>query len=228
MADRENDTGQYASPPCFMHEIDPAYSGLPSSDLEQQAVDVGRWRKAERSRLIAARLVLSSEQRRDHGKRIASYLREMLEDATGQVVSAYWPFRGEPDLRSLMTALTLDGARTALPVVIERGRPLVFRLWRTGDRLEKGVWNIPVPAEGAEVVPDIVIAPVVGYDRANYRLGYGGGFYDRTLAAMTKRPRIIGVGYSSAFVPTIYPQSYDIPMDTIITELGEKRGERGV
>ncbi|MEJ8570392.1 5-formyltetrahydrofolate cyclo-ligase [Microbaculum marinum] len=211
-----------------MHEIEPGYSGLPVSDPKQQELDVSRWRKAERSRQIASRLALPSEQRRVHGKRIAGHLKKLIGDAAEQVVSAYWPFRGEPDLRSLMTALAFDGARTALPVVIERGRPLVFRLWKTGDRLEKGVWNIPVPADGAVVVPDVVIAPVVGFDRENYRLGYGGGFFDRTLAATTKRPRVFGVGYSSAFMPTIYPQAHDIPMDAIITEQGEMRFDVGV
>lgn len=228
MTNREDETGQYAAPPCFMHEIEAGYSGLSVPASKVQEIDVSRWRKAERSHQIALRLALSSEQRRVHGKRIAGYLRKLIGDASGLVVSAYWPFRGEPDLRSLMTALAFEGACTALPVVVERGCPLVFRLGKTGDRLEKGVWNIPVPADGAEVVPDVVIAPLVGFDRENYRLGYGGGFFDRTLAGMIKRPRVFGVGYNSAFIPTIYPQAHDIPMDAIITERGEMRLEVGI
>ena len=78
--------------------------------------------------------------------------------------------------------------------------------------------TIPVPAAGEEVCPDIVIAPVVGYDRNAYRLGYGGGYFDRTLAAIPRRPMIIGVGYSQAAIPTIYPQLHDIPMDKIVIE----------
>jgi 5,10-methenyltetrahydrofolate synthetase len=104
--------------------------------------------------------------------------------------------------------------------VVEKGRPLVFRVWRQGDKLERGVWNIPVPAEGEPVFPDIVIAPLVGFDPSNYRLGYGGGFFDRTLAAMPKKPLVIGVGYMSSALPTIYPQPHDIPMDAIVTEKG--------
>jgi 5-formyltetrahydrofolate cyclo-ligase len=80
------------------------------------------------------------------------------------------------------------------------------------------VWNIPVPKYGEEVYPDVVIAPVVGYDQSAYRLGYGGGFFDRTLAAIPKQPLVIGVGYSHAAIPTIHPQPHDIPMDKIVTE----------
>ena len=89
-------------------------------------------------------------------------------------------------------------ARIALPIVIEKAQPLIFRAYRPGDRLEKGVWNIPIPAEGEPVLPDIVISPMVGVDPRNYRLGYGGGFFDRTLAAMPRKPLVIGVGYEHA------------------------------
>ena len=98
-------------------------------------------------------------------------------------------------------------------MVIEKGRPLQFRAYRPGDRLEKGVWNIPIPAEGTAVVPDVVLAPVVGFDPHNYRLGYGGGFFDRTLAALPSRPLVIGLGYASQAIATIYPQPHDIAMD---------------
>jgi 5-formyltetrahydrofolate cyclo-ligase len=84
------------------------------------------------------------------------------------------------------------------------------------------VWNIPVPAEGEGIVPDVVIAPIVGFDRACYRLGYGGGFFDRTLAALPVRPRVFGVGYAYAEMETILPQSHDIAMDAIVTERGAR------
>src|SRR5690606_24922582 len=106
------------------------------------------------------------------------------------------------------------------PVVVEKARPLVFRAYRPGDRLEKGVWNIPIPADGDPVIPDIVIAPLVGVDVRNYRLGYGGGFFDRTLAALPKRPLVIGVGYEMQRIATIHPQPHDIPMDRIVAACG--------
>jgi 5-formyltetrahydrofolate cyclo-ligase len=90
---------------------------------------------------------------------------------------------------------------------------LSFAPGRRGDQLVRGVWNIPVPADGEAVIPDVVIAPVVGFDRACYRLGYGGGFFDRTLAAMTDFPRKMGVGYAQQVIQTVHPQPCDIPMD---------------
>ncbi len=181
--------------------------------------DVRAWRKAERERLIEARLALPADSRAAMSKRIAEELDAAIGDVNGRTVSLYWPFRGEPDLRPWCSTVTDRGGRIALPVVVEKARPLVFRDYRQGDRLEKGVWNIPVPADGAEVLPDIVIAPLVGFDAQNYRLGYGGGFFDRTIAAMTRKPLVIGVGYSTQRVATIYPQGHDIPMDRIVAAI---------
>jgi 5,10-methenyltetrahydrofolate synthetase len=212
--------GTYASPPCLMHEMDPEFRVLANSVDPQQHDDVMRWRKAERQRLIAERLAIDSDTRRDHGRRISAHLRKVIGEIRDVTVSAYWPFRGEPDLRDLMAEIAAGGGRCALPVVVERHRPLVFRAWMPGEPLERGVWNIPVPARGAEVIPDVVIAPVVGFDPAGYRLGYGGGFFDRTLAALPARPRVLGVGYAQAAIPTIYPQPHDIAMDLIVTENG--------
>jgi 5-formyltetrahydrofolate cyclo-ligase len=221
-------SNQYASPPCFMHEVDPAWFGLEGAGSDQQSIDVARWRKAERTRLIEARLARSAEERAKWGTLVAEHLEQYIGNVDGIKISAYWPFRGEPDLRPLMDRLSAKGACTALPVVIARGTPLVFREWKHGAPLERGVWNIPIPAEGAEMIPDIVIAPVVGFDPQCYRLGYGGGFFDRTLAAMSNRPLVLGVGYSMAAIPTIYPQQYDIPMNVVITENGIVRPDIGV
>lgn len=216
--DDDDRSATYASPPCFMHELDPAYMGLAAAVDPLQRADLMRWRKAERERLIAERLAIGSNVRRRHGAQIAARLEAAIGVVEGLTVSVYWPFRGEPDLRGVMERITARGGRAALPVVVERARPLVFRAWVPGEALERGIWNIPVPAKDEEVVPDVVIAPVVGFDRNCYRLGYGGAFFDRTLAAMPGRPRVFGVGYAQAEIPTIYPQPHDIPMDAIVTE----------
>jgi 5,10-methenyltetrahydrofolate synthetase len=179
--------------------------------------DIARWRKAERERLIAARLAIPADTRAVLSARIAERLDAIVGDVAGRVVSLYWPFRGEPDLRPWMAEIVARDGTPALPVVVEKARPLVFRAYRPGDRLEKGVWNIPVPAEGPPVVPAIVIAPLVGVDPENYRLGYGGGFFDRTLAALPEKPLVIGVGYAMQRIATIHPQPHDIPMDRIVT-----------
>lgn len=218
MSGETDDFGQYASPPCFLHELQDGFA--PTESDPQAAADIRRWRKAERERLIAARLAVPADTRAAHGQAIAAKLDALLGDLSGRLVGLYWPFRGEPDLRGWAETVRARGGQIALPVVIEKARPLVFRLWRPGEKLEKGIWNIPVPAAGDPVLPDIVVSPVVGFDAASfYRLGYGGGFYDRTLAAMPRRPRfVVGVGYALQRIPTIYPQPHDIPMDVVLTE----------
>jgi len=182
--------------------------------------EVMQWRKAERQRLIAERLAIPGDTRKRYADQIAVILDEVTGEIHGRIIGTYWPFRGEPDLRSFMERVSNRGGRCALPVVIERGKPLVFRPWGPREALTKGVWNIPVPATTEEVVPDIVIAPVVGFDRACYRLGYGGGFFDLTLATMNNSPAKLGVGYQQQALLTIHPQPNDIPMDMVITEEG--------
>lgn len=209
----------YNSPPCMMHLVDPV-SGMLSDQDPRQQLDLKRWRTVERERLIALRLAIPAEERRRLSERIARGLDRLLGDLSGKIVSAYLPFRGEPDLRPWIEELSMRGATAALPVVVASRSPLVFRTWSRGEPLQPGVWNIPVPAGGAVVMPDVVIAPVVGYDEACYRLGHGGGFYDRTLAALPGRPRIVGVGYERLALRTIYPQTYEVPMDAIVTEAG--------
>lgn len=213
MGDDRDDEGpaQYASPPCFMHELDPAFQ-TPSAEWS----DVRRWRKAEREKLIAARLAIPADARAAMSARIATGLDAAIGDVAGRMISFYWPFRGEPDLRPWAETVKARGGRTALPIVVEKGQPLIFRAWKRGEKLDKGVWNIPIPARGDPVLPDVVIAPVVGIDPDRYRLGYGGGFFDRTLASMPRKPLVIGVGYAMQRIPTIYPQPHDLPMGEVV------------
>lgn len=180
--------------------------------------DIMAWRKSERRCLIEERVAIDAGERRHHANAIGGHLSHFIGPLAGRSISAYWPFRGEPDLRFWMENLAERGGRCALPVVIQKNAPLIFRAWHKGSKLASGVWNIPVPAEGAEVLPDIVVAPLVGFDRACYRLGYGGGFFDRTLAALSPRPMISGVGYAQAAISSINPLPHDIPMDVIVTE----------
>jgi 5-formyltetrahydrofolate cyclo-ligase len=212
---KESDDGSSvpASSPCLLHELDA--DGRPSVDPEQTR-DVTRWRKVERERLIAVRLALSAERRAQQASAIAGDLDRILPGES-RIVSLYWPIRGEPDLRPWMHALYARGVRVALPVVLAYGRPLEFREWQPHARLERGVWKIPFPADGAVVVPDVAIAPLVGFDRECYRLGYGAGFFDRTLASLEPRALAIGVGYPETELPTIFPQPYDVPMNWIVT-----------
>jgi 5-formyltetrahydrofolate cyclo-ligase len=191
--------------------------------------DIRAWRKAERARLIEARLAAARELRADWGRRIEATLETRLSFLADQLLGFYWPFKGEFDARPLVRRLHARGGRFALPVVIEKAAPLTFRAWAPGDRLVPGVWQIPVPAEDRRIAPEALLVPLVGYDRAGYRLGYGGGYYDRTLSAMAaaagRRPLTIAVGYALSAIATIHPQAHDIPMDVIVTEDGLWRRE---
>lgn len=200
-----------------MHELDPLFAGTPRVD-DQTAIDVTRWRKGERKRLIDERLAIPADQRARAAERIADCLTGEIGALEDHVIGIYWPFRGEPDLREWGRQAIAQGARLALPVVVEKRQPLVFRSWAPGDKLEKGVWNIPIPSGGENVVPSIVVAPLVGFDAGGFRLGYGGGFYDRTLASFPSKPLTIGVGFGFARLETIFPQWHDIPMDWLIIE----------
>jgi len=214
--DPDFEINECASPPCYAHELSSEFGG--QAEPGDSWSCVLRWRKAERQRLIEERLAIDAEERGARSNRIASRLDLAIGKVNGRIVSGYLPFRGEPDLRNWAITVIERGGRIALPVVIRKGWPLEFRIWSPGDPLERGVWNILVPSRGPSVVPDVVIAPVVGFDSANYRLGYGGGFFDRTLAAMPRRPLAIGVGYAGSRLETIRPQPHDIAMDAIVTD----------
>ncbi|RID90094.1 5-formyltetrahydrofolate cyclo-ligase [Gemmobacter lutimaris] len=205
-------TGRPASSPCMAAEFEPA-----------DASDVPRWRKVERLRLRAERDALRVSARQTIGAALCRHLAALLSSrlSAGAVFSAYWPIKGEPDLRPLMQDLHREGIRIALPVVETRFAPLVFRQWTPDTAMVRGDWNIPVPpAENARLLPDVALAPLVGWDEAGYRLGYGGGYFDRTLAALHPSPLVIGVGLQSARLATIHPQPHDIPLDLIVTEAG--------
>lgn len=214
----------FSSPPCSAAEIAPDYFDPLGVD-PGQARDVARWRKAERSRLRAERGALSVVERQAAGAALAGHLRQLLQERFGgakcRVFSAYWPIKGEPDLRPLMAELHGVGVQVALPLVETKAAPLTFRLWTPETQMVRGDWNIPVPPPEAPVVtPEITLAPLVGWSSDGYRLGYGGGYFDRTLAALKPRPFTIGIGFASARLATIYPQPHDIPLDIILTEAG--------
>jgi 5,10-methenyltetrahydrofolate synthetase len=211
-------------------EVDPAYFDPAATDPEQ-ARDVARWRKARREALRGVRDGLSVAERQEIGRAISDHLRALLQGkfngARGKVLSCYWPIKGEPDLRPLMAELHAGGVAIALPIVEVKAAPLVFRRWTPETRMVRGDWNIPVPPpEADQVIPDISLAPVIGWTDGCYRLGYGGGYFDRTLAVLDPCPVTIGIGLRAAHLETIYPQPHDIPLDMILSETG-LMAERG-
>ena len=180
------------------------------------------WRKAERERLLALRQGLPPGDRHRSGAEIETRLRDLIATRPG-TLGIYWPFRAEFDPRGLIDWAVAEGRGVALPVVVDKKGPLEYRAWRPGETLVDGVWNIPVPEKREIVTPAVVLAPVVGFDRECYRLGYGGGYFDRTLAALKPKPLAIGVGFEVQALETIHPQPFDVPMDLIVTETGIRR-----
>lgn len=178
------------------------------------------WRDALRASLRKQRMSIPANMRRAMQTKVAETIEELIGDLTAECVGFYWPFGGEVDLRPMIDRHVRQGGRAALPVVIKARQPLEFWAWRPDAPMRPGVWNIPIPAQRSPVEPTLLLVPLLGFDRAGYRLGYGGGYYDRTLAAMRRRPLVLGVGFDLARIATIRPLPHDIPMDVIVTESG--------
>lgn len=181
------------------------------------------WRKSQRERLIAARLAVTPAELESWRRSIDASLARSFPGLARMRVAFCWPIKNEYDARHLVRSLRERGATTALPVVVARGAPLVFRGWHPGVELARGALDIPYPVRSPEVEPDAVLLPMNGWDAQGYRLGYGAGFFDRTLASLAKRPAVIGVSYELARLDTIHPQPWDIPADYVVTERGVYR-----
>ena len=176
---------------------------------------VRTWRVATRRTLIAARLALAPEQRARLSEQARRHLQQRVDLRRFASLGIYWPVRGEIDVRELAR-----GCDVALPVVVTPFAPVEFWRWEPDAAMTRGVWNIPIPAQRQVMRPEALIVPLVGFDERRYRLGYGGGYYDRTLAQATPRPHCIGLGYAMGRLASIYPQSHDIAMDVIVTDAG--------
>ena len=182
--------------------------------------EIKSWRKARRQELIAARAALDPRQRHDWNERITAVLESGFEVPAGAVVGFCWPHKGEFDARFAVRRWREGGAIAALPAVVDKKGPLQFRKWWPGAPMRNEVYDIPVP-DGTEVLlPDIAIVPMNGFDGQGYRLGYGGGYFDRTLAALGRRVLAVGVAFEALRLDTIHPQPHDIPMDFVVTEAG--------
>jgi len=163
---------------------------------------------------------MTSEARIGAGAAISAALEARFPPGSLALVAGYWPIRGEYDPLNYLRCVIDAGAAAALPVVIAPGAPLEFRPWTPTARMEPGRWVTFHPALGPALTPAALLIPLVGFDAAGHRLGYGGGFYDRTLAALRPRPLAIGLGFEMARLDSIDPGPHDAPMDVIVTEAG--------
>ena len=184
----------------------------------------GEWRRALRADMRARRMALSAEDCRLLSARIVAYLTTDLPPRVGSVVGFCWPIQNEPDVRPALAYWRDLGVRGVLPVVTAPDSPLKFRAWTPETPMMDDVHGIPTPSSGEWLTPDILILPLNAFDAAGYRLGYGGGYFDRTLASLRPRPLSVGVGYEINRVASIRPQPHDQPLDWVVTEQGVFRG----
>jgi 5,10-methenyltetrahydrofolate synthetase len=182
--------------------------------------EIRAWRKSLRAELIARRAETAESHRRQWNERITEHLLAGFEMPPDTVVGYCWPYKGEFDARYAIRRWRERGATAALPEVVASKAPLQFRQWWPGSPMKPGVYDIPVPDGTDILVPDVAIVPMNAFDGCGYRLGYGGGFFDRTLEALSSRIIAIGVSYETLRLPTIRPQPHDLPMDFVVTEAG--------
>jgi 5-formyltetrahydrofolate cyclo-ligase len=182
--------------------------------------EIRDWRKGLRQQLLAQRRELAPAERHARAHQAVAWLRREIDLSRVSTLGTYWPINGEISVRELALQHLARGGRIGLPVVVTKAAPVEFWAWHAGCAMRKGLWDIPIPAEREAVVPEVLIVPLVGFDAQGYRLGYGGGYYDRTLAAAKVRPFCIGLGFEAGRLESIQPQTHDIPMDVIVTDAG--------
>ena len=181
------------------------------------------YRATLRRQLVERRLALSAAECAALSATICSQLQAHFAPLAALRVAFCWPVKNEPDLRQLMIAWlaeALPGLAALLPVVVEPGAPLAFRAWTSDGELAADRYGIPTPVRGEFVVPQALLLPVNGFDAAGYRIGYGGGFFDRTLAALDPAPLTIGVGFELARLDSIHPEAHDQRLDAMVSEAG--------
>ncbi len=195
----------------------------PLSPSAEHAPDPGVFRTALRREKLAARLALDPAAHAALAVKLEQHLAALLLPLAPQTMAFCAPVRGEFDARPLATRLIERGWQAAMPVVTAVAAPMDFRAWSPSTTMGADRYGIPIPADGAVVVPDLVLLPLLAFDAQGFRLGYGGGYFDRTLAAMVPRPQAIGVGFELGRVADIRPGAHDIGLDAVVTECGVLR-----
>lgn len=180
-------------------------------------------RKALRKQSVERRLSLPTTQCLEFSEKICQHLQTHFPQLSGMRVGFCWPVNNEPDLRPLICSWIESGEpgfTALLPVVIGHGMALSFRAWTPDTPMVNDRFGIPMPSDGPFILPEAVLIPVNAFDAAGYRIGYGGGFFDRTLASIKPAPLSIGVGFDLSRVDSVHPEPHDIRLDAVVTESG--------
>jgi 5-formyltetrahydrofolate cyclo-ligase len=189
--------------------------------MTEAPVDAVSQEKSELRRAAAARRDAMPAQSRKVAAEAIAARAFPVKIGPGTIVSGFMPLKSEINPLPLMRKLVEDGVQLALPVVAGRGKPLIMRVWRWGEPLDAGVWGIREPKpDAAEVAPDILLVPLLAFDRSGHRIGYGAGYYDMTIAQMRARKSItaIGLAFAAQEVPHVPRTSFDAPLDLVLTE----------
>lgn len=180
-------------------------------------------RRTLRQTLLARRLAMSPADWAWRSGKVRAHLQAGFPQLSAMVVAFCWPQHQEPDLRPLIERWIIDGRpgfRALLPVVVGNELALAFRSWSPETVMVSDRYGIPTPAAGDFLIPEALLLPVNGFDSAGYRIGYGGGYFDRTLVSLCPRPLAVGVGFESARLDSIHPEPHDQPLDAMVTEAG--------
>jgi 5,10-methenyltetrahydrofolate synthetase len=189
-------------------------------------MDKSQEKRALRQRLVSERLAMTDRHiRADLLQRV---MRIWLVNRPDIVIGAYWPIKGEFDPLPALHRWKEDGElldepqprRIGLPVVDKLHKTLTFHAWFPGCPMEEDAYGIPKPKDTEVIVPTLLFVPCVGYGPGGFRLGYGGGFYDRTLAQLEPRPFTVGLGYGHGFLDDLEPEPHDVPLDAILNDNG--------
>lgn len=181
------------------------------------------WRNALRREMVTRRAALPPDQHAALSARLCDHLTTLLTQVSVASAAFCWPIKNEADIRPAMIDWIQQGIRIALPVVVEVDAPLAFRTWTPQTVLTPDRYGIPTPADGDWLTPEALLLPLNAFDNAGYRLGYGGGYFDRTLAALAPKPLAIGIGFELNRVASIRPQTHDQRLDWIVTEAGARQ-----
>jgi 5-formyltetrahydrofolate cyclo-ligase len=183
-------------------------------------------KKALRKALLDARAHLPDRLHR--AELLLRVMRVWLVGREDTTIGAYWPIKGEFDPLPALHRWKEDGElndiaqrrRIALPVVNKAHKTMTFHVWYPGCPMEEDAYGIPKPKDTEVIVPTLLFVPCVGYGPGGFRLGYGGGFYDRTLAALRPKPFTVGLGYTNGWLPEMEPEPHDVPLDALLNDNG--------